>query len=150
MATEQSYAVFGLAEHELRSELEGELVRAMRQKARRRRCTRSPTALPRILELDHQRMAAQLERAGVWLQQRSRIRTPDEAVADQVESGSQCLQLAAFLRGCRAQPRVVVERSLAIELDDDRCPGSRRSSRRSRSGGARRGGEVSLALGGEH
>ena len=30
MATEQSYAVFGLAEHELRSELEEELVRAMR------------------------------------------------------------------------------------------------------------------------
>jgi hypothetical protein len=32
----------------------------------------------RILELDHQRMAAQLERAGVSLQRRSRVRTPDE------------------------------------------------------------------------
>jgi hypothetical protein len=30
LATEQSYGMFGLAEHELRSELEDELVRAMR------------------------------------------------------------------------------------------------------------------------
>ena len=30
MDTEQSYAVFGLAEHELRSELEEEFLRAMR------------------------------------------------------------------------------------------------------------------------
>ena len=62
MATEPSSAVFGLAEHELRSQLQEELVRAMRAEGRWRRCTRSPTAL--LVE-------------------------PDEGAADHVESGSQ-------------------------------------------------------------
>jgi hypothetical protein len=67
-----------------------------------------------------------------------------------VESGSQCSQLASFLRGCRAQPRVIDERSVAIDLDDDGCPGlatlvAAVEEWRSSS----RAGEVSLVLGGE-
>jgi hypothetical protein len=39
-----------------------------------------------------------------------------------IESGSRCPQLASFLHGCRAQPRVVDEHSVLIDLDDG-CPG---------------------------
>jgi hypothetical protein len=69
MATEQSYAVFGLAEHELRSELEEELVRAMRAEGEAPTVHAIAHSVARILEFDHQRMAAQLERAGVSLEQ---------------------------------------------------------------------------------
>ena len=69
MATEQSYAVFGLAEHELRSELEEELVRAMRTEGEAPTVHAIAHTVARILELDHQRMAAQLERAGMSLEQ---------------------------------------------------------------------------------
>jgi hypothetical protein len=40
-----------------------------------------------------------------------------------VDSNSQCPRLAGFLRRCHAQPRMLDEHSLAIELDDDGCPG---------------------------
>jgi hypothetical protein len=40
-----------------------------------------------------------------------------------VESGSHGPQLASFLRGCHAQPRVVDDHELAIDLDDEGCPG---------------------------
>jgi hypothetical protein len=40
-----------------------------------------------------------------------------------VESGSHCEQPASFLRGRRAQLRVVEERGLAVDLDNDDCPG---------------------------
>ena len=69
MAPEQSYAVFGLAEHELRTELEEELVRAMRAEGGAPTVHAIAHSVARILELDHQRMAAQLERAGVSLSQ---------------------------------------------------------------------------------
>ena len=59
MATEQSHAVFGLAEHELRSELEDELVRAMRAEGQAPTLHAIARSVARILELDHQRMAAQ-------------------------------------------------------------------------------------------
>jgi hypothetical protein len=67
-----------------------------------------------------------------------------------VENGSKSPQLASFLRDCRARPRLVDERSLAVDLDEDDCPGLAtlvaaveqwRSSAHA--------GEVSLALGGE-
>ena len=69
MATEQSYAVFGLAEHELRSELEEEFVRAMRAEGEAPTVHAIAHSIARILELDHQRMAVQLEQAGVSLAQ---------------------------------------------------------------------------------
>jgi hypothetical protein len=69
MATEQSYAVFGFAEHELPSELEDELVRAMRVEGDAPTVHAIAHSVARILELDRQRMAAQLERAGVSLHQ---------------------------------------------------------------------------------
>jgi hypothetical protein len=72
MAAEQSYAVFGLAEHELRSELEEELVRATRAEGEAPTMHAIPHSVARILELDHQRMAAQLKRAGVSLEQAKR------------------------------------------------------------------------------
>ncbi len=40
-----------------------------------------------------------------------------------VEHASQCRQLESFLRGRRAQPRVVDEHRLALDLDDDACAG---------------------------
>lgn len=40
-----------------------------------------------------------------------------------VERGSQCSPLASFLRGRHAQPRMVDEHRLAIDLDDDGSPG---------------------------
>jgi hypothetical protein len=67
-----------------------------------------------------------------------------------VESGSQRRQLASFLRGCRAQPRVVEERGLAIDLDDDECPGlATLVAAIEEWRGSARAGEVSLELGGE-
>jgi hypothetical protein len=72
MATEQSYAVFGLAEHELPSELEEELVRAMWAEGEAPTVHAIAHTVARILELDHQRMAAQLKRAGVSLEQATR------------------------------------------------------------------------------
>ena len=57
MATEQSYAVFGLAEHELRSELEEELVRATRAEGEAPTMHAIAHSVARIRELDHQRMA---------------------------------------------------------------------------------------------
>jgi hypothetical protein len=53
MDTEQSYAVFGLAKHELRSELEGELVRAMRAEGGAPTVHAIAHSVARILELDH-------------------------------------------------------------------------------------------------
>jgi hypothetical protein len=69
MATEERYPVFGLPEHELRSALEEEFVRAMRAEGEAPTVHAIAHSVARILELDHQRMAAQLERAGVSLEQ---------------------------------------------------------------------------------
>jgi hypothetical protein len=69
LATEQSYAMFGLAEHELRSELEDELVRAVPAEGEAPTIPAIAQSVARILEQDHQRMAAQLERAGVHVNQ---------------------------------------------------------------------------------
>lgn len=67
-----------------------------------------------------------------------------------VESGSQCAQLASFLRGCRAKPRVVDERGLAIDLDEDGCPGlATLVAAVEEWRGSARAGEVSLELAGE-
>jgi hypothetical protein len=67
-----------------------------------------------------------------------------------VESGSQCPQLASFLRGYCAQSRIVDERSLAIDLDGDECPGlATLAAAVEEWRGSSRAGEVSLALGGE-
>ena len=46
-----------------------------------------------------------------------------------VDSSSQCPRLASFLRGCRAQARMLDEHRLAIELDDDGCPRARDARR---------------------
>jgi hypothetical protein len=67
MATEQSYGLFGLAEHELRTALEEELVRAMRAEGEAPTIHAIAHSIARIIEQDHQRMAEQLERAGVRL-----------------------------------------------------------------------------------
>jgi hypothetical protein len=65
-----------------------------------------------------------------------------------VESGPQCPQLASFLRGCRARPHVVDERSLVIDLDADGCPGLATLVPAVKEWrGSSRAGEVSLALG---
>jgi hypothetical protein len=69
MATEQSSAVFGLANHELRSELEEGLVRSMRAEGEAPTVHAIVLGVARILGLGHQRMATQLERAGVSLEQ---------------------------------------------------------------------------------
>jgi hypothetical protein len=66
-----------------------------------------------------------------------------------VDSNSQCPRLAGFLRRCHAQPRMLDEHSSRSNSMTTGVPGSRRSSRRLRSGGARRAGEVSLTLGDE-
>jgi hypothetical protein len=58
MATEQRYAVFGLAEHKLRSELEDVLVRAMRAEGQAPTVHAIAHSVARILQLAHQRMAA--------------------------------------------------------------------------------------------
>jgi len=65
MATEETYGRFGIAEHELRSELEEELVRAIRAEGEAPTIHAIAHSVARILEQDHQRMAAQLEQAGV-------------------------------------------------------------------------------------
>lgn len=72
MATKQSYPTFGLTEHEVRSELEEELVRAMRVEGDAPTVHAFSHTIARILELDHQRMAAQLKRTGVSLEQAKR------------------------------------------------------------------------------
>lgn len=67
MSQQPDYGLIGLREQELREALEDELVRAIRA-ARCPRSTRSPTAW-RVLALDHLRMAEQLRRAGVRLEE---------------------------------------------------------------------------------
>lgn len=67
-----------------------------------------------------------------------------------VDSSSQCPRLASFLRGCRAQPRMLDEHRLAIELDDDGCPGlATLVAAVEEWRGSSRAGEVSLTLGDE-
>jgi hypothetical protein len=67
-----------------------------------------------------------------------------------VESGSQRPQLASFLRACRTQPRVVDERGLAVDLDDDECPGlATLVAAVEEWRGSAHAGEVSLELAGE-
>jgi hypothetical protein len=67
-----------------------------------------------------------------------------------VESGSHCEQPASCLRGRRAQPRVVAERGLAVDLDNDDCPGlATLVAAAEQWRGSARAGEVSLALGAE-
>jgi hypothetical protein len=67
-----------------------------------------------------------------------------------VESGSQCPQLATFLRDCGAHPRVIDERSLAVDLDAHGCPGlATLVAALEVWRGSSRAGEVSLALDGK-
>jgi hypothetical protein len=40
-----------------------------------------------------------------------------------VENGRQCRQLESFLRDRRARPRALDEHTLAVDLDEDSCPG---------------------------
>src|SRR5919201_72240 len=135
MATEQSYAVFGLAEHELRSELEEELVRATRGADRARdrpyRCPH-PRARP---SADGGAARAGGDVAGT---DEAGFEHPMTELRIRVDSSSQCPRLAGFLRRCRAQPRMLDEHSSRSNSMTTGVPGSRRSSRRLRSGGARR------------
>lgn len=66
------------------------------------------------------------------------------------ENAARCPQLASFLSGCHAQPRVVDDRSVVVDLDDEGCPGlatlvAELEQWRSYASA----GEVSLALGDE-
>ena len=67
VATDQSYGLLGLAEHELRSALEEELVRAIQTEGEAPTIHAIAHSVARILEQDHLRMADQLQRAGVRL-----------------------------------------------------------------------------------
>jgi hypothetical protein len=64
---EPKYGAFGLPEHELRTQLEEELVRSMRAEGEAPTLHSLAHSIARILEQDHQRMFEQLERAGVRL-----------------------------------------------------------------------------------
>jgi hypothetical protein len=61
------YGAFGLPEHELRALLEEELVRSIRAEGEAPTIHALAHSIARILEQDHQRMAEQLERAGIRL-----------------------------------------------------------------------------------
>jgi hypothetical protein len=65
MAT--GFVTLGLSEHELRAELEEELVRAMRFEGAAPTAHALAHAVARVLELDHMRIAEQLRAAGVRL-----------------------------------------------------------------------------------
>jgi hypothetical protein len=58
---------FGMSEQELREEVEGELLRAMRAEGERPTVHAIAHTLARVLHEDHLRMLEQLERAGVSL-----------------------------------------------------------------------------------
>lgn len=67
-----------------------------------------------------------------------------------VDTNSQCPRLASFSRRCHAQPRMLDEHPLAIELDDDGCPGlATLVAAIEEWRGSSRAGEVSLTLGDE-
>jgi len=59
------YVDFGLSEQELREALEQELIQAMRAEGGAPTVHAIAHAVARVLELDHLRMAEQLEAAGV-------------------------------------------------------------------------------------
>jgi hypothetical protein len=59
-----------LSEQELRGELEQELIRAMRAEGNAPTLHAIAHAVARVIELDHLRIAQQLERAGVPLEGR--------------------------------------------------------------------------------
>jgi hypothetical protein len=63
------YGVLGLSEQELREALEEELVRAIRAEGEVPTIHAIAHSVARILELDHLRMAEQLRRAGVPLEE---------------------------------------------------------------------------------
>ena len=67
-----------------------------------------------------------------------------------VDTNSQCPRLANFSRRCHAQPRMLDEHRLALELDDDGCPGlATLVAAIEEWRGSPRAGEVSLTLGDE-
>jgi hypothetical protein len=68
MMEAEYHGAFGLPEAELRAALEEELERAMRAEGDAPTIHAIAHSVARILELDHLRVAEQLERAGVRLQ----------------------------------------------------------------------------------
>jgi hypothetical protein len=64
------FVELGLSEQELRGELEQELIRAMRAEGNAPTLHAIAHAVARVIELDHLRIAQQLERAGVPLEGR--------------------------------------------------------------------------------
>jgi hypothetical protein len=64
------FVKLGLSEQELRGELEQELIRAMRAEGNAPTLHAIAHAVARVIELDHLRIAQQLERAGVPLEGR--------------------------------------------------------------------------------
>jgi hypothetical protein len=70
MAKTATYAPLGLSESELRNELVRELLQAMRAEGNVPTVHAIAHSVARILELDHLRMAEQLEKAGVRLNDR--------------------------------------------------------------------------------
>ena len=67
MSTTTGIAVAGLSEAELRHELEEELVRAMRAEGDAPTIHAIAHSIARVIDRDHQRVAEQLQLAGVRL-----------------------------------------------------------------------------------
>ena len=69
MSASEAYGTsFGLTEQELRDQLEQELIQAMHAEGNAPTVHAIAHSIARILEVDHLRMAEQLERAGVVLE----------------------------------------------------------------------------------
>jgi hypothetical protein len=71
MDAELSY--FGLSEQRLRDQLEQELLSAMRAEGNAPTVHAIAHAVARVIELDHLRIAEQLEAAGVRVREASRV-----------------------------------------------------------------------------
>jgi hypothetical protein len=69
MSQQPDYGLIGLREQELREALEDELVRAIRAEGEVPTIHAIAHSVARVLELDHLRMAEQLRRAGVRLEE---------------------------------------------------------------------------------
>jgi hypothetical protein len=68
LAVSVDFVRLGLSEQELREELEQELIRAMRAEGNAPTVHAIAHALARVMELNHLRIAQQLEVAGVQLE----------------------------------------------------------------------------------
>lgn len=69
MSSPADYGLLGLSEQELREALEEELERAMRAEGEVPTIHAIAHSVARVLELDHLRIAEQLRRAGVSLEE---------------------------------------------------------------------------------